>query len=74
MLRTIILSFTLTVIRCLCLTLLLGVGVAIWEAISTVVRMPDCCDRRLTFKRERLEVRGTYGLLSLRESSDVAND
>ena len=74
MLRRVILSFALTLVICLRLPLLLGVDVAIGEATSTVVWIPDCCDRRLTFKRERFEVRSANGLLSLRESSDVARD
>ena len=74
MLRRVILSFALTLVRCLRLPLLLGVDVAIGEATSTVVWIPDCCNRWLTFKRERFEVRSANGLLSLRESSDVARD
>ena len=74
MLRRVILSFALSLVRCLRLPLLLGVDVAIGEATSTVVWIPDICDRWLTFKRERFEVRSANGLLSLRESSDVARD
>ena len=41
MLRREILSFALNLVRFLRLTLLLGADVAIGEAISTVVRIPD---------------------------------